>query len=285
MAKLKTIKPLVSKMAPTFRRKEQSERVRLRERDENTDWRGWYKLKRWRDLREQVLIRDRYICQRTGVLLSGKHPAPNSPVADHIKPHRGDPSLFWNIDNIHAVSKEWHDSIKQAIEKADQAASFHPSWLRPSIVPLTIVCGPPASGKSTYVRNHAAPGDLVIDLDVIASEISGEPLHGWNSDTWLNAALYRRNDLLGSLSRPSRHKAAWFIVSEPKARHRDWWQQMLKPARMVMIEADERQCLANAARDPDRDLSRTEAIVTTWWAQYERRLGEVRIVANPAGGG
>lgn len=277
MPKLTTIKPLVTKLAPVLRSREHAQRLRLRERDENIEWRGWYKLKRWRDMREQVLVRDFYVCQRTGVRLNGKYPAPDSPVADHIKPHRGNPELFWNIDNIQAVSKEWHDSVKQALENADKIAAFHPKWLKPSIIPLTIVCGPPASGKSTYVRNHAAPNDLVIDLDVIASEMSGEPLHGWNPDEWLNAALYRRNDLLGRLSRASRYNAAWFIVSEPKAHRRDWWQQTLKPQRIIVIEADERQCLANAAKDGDRDMNRADASITKWWVEYDRRIGDERV--------
>ena len=76
-----------------------------------------YNNKRWRSLRLQIFIRDNYICQQTGVLLSGKYPAPNSPVADHIIKHDGDEELFWDIDNIQSVSKQYHDSIKQSIEK------------------------------------------------------------------------------------------------------------------------------------------------------------------------
>ncbi|MBB5704300.1 5-methylcytosine-specific restriction endonuclease McrA [Ochrobactrum daejeonense] len=275
MAKIKTLKPLVSTMKPrlTVDRKQQ-EAVRLRERDQNTEWRAWYKTSKWQRLREQVLVRDGYKCQRTGVLLIGKHPAPNSPVVDHIKPHRGDAALFWDMDNLQSVSKEYHDSIKQAQERADKVAAIHPKWLQPSFIPLTIVCGPAGSGKSTYVARNKGPFDLVIDLDVIASEISGEPTHGWDRDKWLNAALYRRNDMLGSLSRPSNHRAAWFIVAEPKAKHRDWWQQTLKPEAIIVLEVDEPTCMAQASRDPDRDMARTEQAITNWWANYEPRIGD-----------
>jgi hypothetical protein len=277
MAKLKTLKPLVSKLPPRIGRP-QAEKIRLREREQTVDWRKWYSTERWQRLRQQVLVRDLYTCQQTGVLLAGKHPAPNSPVVDHVKPHRGDPDLFWSIDNLQAVSKAYHDSIKQAIEHADKVAAIHPKWLKPAVIPLTIVCGPPASGKSTYVRDHAATFDLVIDLDVIAAQISGEPLHGWDRDRWLNAALYRRNEMLASLSRPSHCKAAWFIVSEPKARHRQWWQDTLKPQRIIVMEADELRCMANAAKDGDRDMNRTETAIMTWWANYEPRVGEARAV-------
>ena len=57
------------------------------------------------------------MCQRTGTLCIGTYPAPNSPVADHIKPHRGDAVLFWDPANIHTVTKKYHDSEKQRLEQ------------------------------------------------------------------------------------------------------------------------------------------------------------------------
>ncbi|MEP3779076.1 MAG: hypothetical protein ABJM82_18830, partial [Shimia thalassica] len=90
---------------------------RSRQRDAVQTWRAWYKTSRWQKLRLSVFKRDGYICQKTGVALIGKHPEPNSPVADHKKPHRGDPELFWNPENIEAVSKAYHDKQKQSAEK------------------------------------------------------------------------------------------------------------------------------------------------------------------------
>jgi 5-methylcytosine-specific restriction protein A len=79
--------------------------------------RGWYKSKRWQALREQVLVRDLYTCQRTGVLLTGKAPAPDSPIVHHRIPHKGNEQLFWDINNLTLVSKAWHDSEAQAEER------------------------------------------------------------------------------------------------------------------------------------------------------------------------
>ena len=81
-------------------------------------WRRWYSSKRWRDLRTFVFRRDGYRCRQTGALCSGVAPAPNSPVADHIRPHRGDPKLFWDPNNIQTVTKAWHDREKQTQERA-----------------------------------------------------------------------------------------------------------------------------------------------------------------------
>jgi len=37
-------------------------------------------------------------------------------VVDHIVPHRGDPKLFWAIDNVQPLCKLHHDSTKQREE-------------------------------------------------------------------------------------------------------------------------------------------------------------------------
>ncbi|MDC8446445.1 MAG: HNH endonuclease [Nitrosomonas sp.] len=39
-------------------------------------------------------------------------------VVDHIIPHRGDMSLFWDSDNWQSLCKQCHDSIKQQQEKS-----------------------------------------------------------------------------------------------------------------------------------------------------------------------
>jgi hypothetical protein len=40
-------------------------------------------------------------------------------------------------------------------------------------VPLTVVVGPPAGGKSTWVMERAKPGDVVIDFDRLAVALTG----------------------------------------------------------------------------------------------------------------
>jgi 5-methylcytosine-specific restriction endonuclease McrA len=93
---------------------------RNRKRDAAQHWRAWYKTARWQRLRRSVLERDNWTCVQSGVLLVGKHPAANSPVVDHIRPHHGDPSLFWDEGNLQTVSKGWHDKVKQALEARDR---------------------------------------------------------------------------------------------------------------------------------------------------------------------
>ena len=118
MGRLKSMPPRLATMAPRIGSVPVDERARSRQRDADQSWRAWYKTARWQKLRRQVLLRDLFTCKQTGVILVGKHPAPDSPVVDHIKPHRGDERLFWDAANLQTVSKAFHDSEKQKQERA-----------------------------------------------------------------------------------------------------------------------------------------------------------------------
>lgn len=123
MARLTTLKPRLTALPPRLgaapaSSREEAEADRMKRRDRDQVSRDWYYSRRWKNLRKAVWLRDVYTCQKTGVICVGKYPAGNSPVADHIIPHRGDPRLFWEISNIQTVSKEYHDSQKQREERA-----------------------------------------------------------------------------------------------------------------------------------------------------------------------
>lgn len=81
-------------------------------------WKAWYKTGRWRALRQSVLVRDNYTCQRTGVICGGRYPAGDSPVVNHKVPHRGSEALFWDPDNLETVAKAFHDREIQREEQA-----------------------------------------------------------------------------------------------------------------------------------------------------------------------
>lgn len=101
-----------------FASKQEAERARFRHRNKTRMSRRWYNSERWRVLRLAILERDSYICQATGILLCGRAREANSPIVDHRVPHRDDPALFWDPDNLWAVSKAWHDKEKQRLERA-----------------------------------------------------------------------------------------------------------------------------------------------------------------------
>jgi 5-methylcytosine-specific restriction protein A len=165
---------------------------------------------------------------------------------------------------------------RTAKDQAFGKMQWRPEWLRQSTIPLTIVCGPPASGKSSYVARHAQPGDLVIDLDVIASRLSGQSLHGWDRGQWLVPAIRARNEMLGDICRPTRQwPRAWLIVSEAKAELRQWWADKLVPHKIVVLETPASVCIERVRKDAERKRDSNFETIARWWEAYTRRNGDV----------
>lgn len=284
MGRLKALKPRLS-AAPSRLHRATDERSLDRRRLADTETRRLHKTARWQRLRWSILVRDLFTCQICGRIEGDT----SQLVCDHVEPHRGDVEKFW-AGPFQALCKPCHDGQKQKEEIAARAAgldvyggkpaSYRPDWLRPSVIPLTIVCGPPASGKTHYVRGHGSVADQVIDLDYIVADMLGQSVkHQWDRGRWLDIALRKRNAMLGELSKQPAWPAAWLIVAEPKAEHRAWWAQTMKPRAIIVIEADEQTCMAQAARDADRDQHHTMLMVRRWWSDYTRRSGDQVVTA------
>lgn len=85
-----------------------------------------YGTTKWGQLRRYIWQRDQYVCKwhGCGKLLIGKAPSPNSPIAHHIKPHRGNATLFWDAANIMTVCKECHDGAVQRYERTGRIGGY-----------------------------------------------------------------------------------------------------------------------------------------------------------------
>ena len=71
-----------------------------------------YHTKQWREhLRPMVLLRDGYQCQRCGVSLTKGRTRDTDAVVNHKTPHKGNPDLFADPNNLEAVCKRCHDVV------------------------------------------------------------------------------------------------------------------------------------------------------------------------------
>lgn len=267
-------------------------------------WRNWYSLARWKRLRIAVFTRDLYTCQmETCGRLEGNT---SLLVADHVIPHRGDPALFWDEGNVQTLCKPCHDKVKQREERLGRSIDgighnggppllsggmARPAWFRRVHVPLTIVCGPPGAGKSTYVRDRASFNDRVICFDEIAERVVGrsgaERPQASLTVSQIADVLRVRNEALGDLMRRSSRSewaSAWLILTEPKAEHRTWWADTLG-AEIVVLATPADECRRRIARDAaagDVRGSDAQRFVDAWWSDYQPAACDQ--LASPPGG-
>jgi predicted kinase len=255
---------------------------------------NFYTNSAWRRMRLTALRRDHFRCTVCGVYVGGKG---NSRV-DHIQTRREHPELELELSNLrtfcalHDNQRHWEkgggsprgcgpDGWPTARDMDRQAAVpgggrgllAHPAGLKPSTVPLVVVTGAPASGKSTWVETCRGPDDLIIDLDEIGSQMAGCAVgHHWPREL-LERALRQRNALLAALGQAGcTWPRAWFIVSEPLPRWREWWEATLEPERIVVMDTPMSECVRRAKGDRER-----VAVIMRHFAQYRPRVGDTLV--------
>lgn len=127
-----------------------------------------------------------------------------------------------------------------------------PRDLQPAVCRLHIVCGSPGSGKSTFVQRNKSPGDEVIDLDEIISELSGQAMFQADKAAWMAPALESRNKRLRLLSSGDPARVVWFIVSAAGIEHREWWTRELRPVQLHLMRTPFHECEARIRSDQRR---------------------------------
>lgn len=82
---------------------------------------------------------------------------------------------------------------------------------------LHVVTGPPASGKSTFVREHATPGAIRIDFDLMANTLAGlEPANHEHGPAVKKVALAARKAAIDkALEVAADGHEVWIIHSRP----------------------------------------------------------------------
>src|SRR5690606_21260798 len=122
---------------------------------------------RWLQARNhRIKTRDMWTCQACKRVT-------DTLEVDHIVPLAI--SLDDTDENLQCLCLDCHP-LKTAAESRSRT-SYAPEWLPPPLVPVVVVCGPPASGKSTYVAERATDADLVLDADAIACRMTGKPIY------------------------------------------------------------------------------------------------------------
>ena len=212
----------------------------------------------WRKLRDQIMRRDSGLCQPC----LKQNRTTLAHAVDHVVPKEQGGTDDEN--NLQSICRDCH-THKTAFEQTEGKASAYPKWLPKPTIPVIVVCGPPGSGKSTYVGQNANDSDLIIDLDVIASQLANKPLYHATFDERMSA-IRVRNKLLASLGGKTSYRKCWLIATANSEEKREFWKSTLN-AQIVVLAVDKRTCIDRVMCDELRPLSarlRARDVILQW---------------------
>lgn len=193
----------------------------------------------------------------------------------------GDPEVSLNPDKLQWLCKDCHfkahrEAIMAGFEKRrnekilTNGIYFSPDG-QPTPQRVVIVWGPPAGGKTTYIRQHMDPTDLVVDLDLIRQAITMGSRDS-RSNNLLGLALSIREQLFCLIEARDPAvdcKTVWVAATLPGRGAREELAKRLG-ADLVFVGGSFDDCIKAAMADPDRqDKLLHREIIERWFEQYE----------------
>lgn len=110
---------------------------------------------------------------------------------------------------------------------------------------ITLVTGPPCSGKSTYVRQRCTPTDVVLDFDLIAVSLGSDRM--WRHHPEIaEQAEYLMSVYIARLA--AEPQSAWVVRCLPERSAREQLAQWLK-ATVVLLDPGIDVCIRRAKAD------------------------------------
>lgn len=139
---------------------------------------------------------------------------------------------------------------------------------------LYVVTGPPGAGKSSYIRAHAKPCDIVIDLDLMALAMAGPGADHHNHTPALLRVVHRaRQAAIHEAEHVMASVDVYLIHTMPQAKARARYKRL--GAKVITIDPGE-----TVVRQRVRDMRQPamEAVVTRWYRDH--RKGGTRAVTR-----
>lgn len=233
-----------------------------------------YSSKRWVSKRDYIFQKRFGICERCG------RPGEEVHHKIYLTPENiYDPEIVYGEDNLELLCRDCHfdehrktnplgDNFKRRVRLTNNGVYFDAAG-NPQPVKRWLVCGAPASGKTTYVMEHMDHGDLVIDFDLIGQALSLQSKDGLPDNLVETVASVR--DHLYQLVETEKVDARniWIIASLPKQNERELIAERLKAA-IIAIDVDYETCQGRAMLDDSRkDKELQKQIITRYFRNHK----------------
>lgn len=169
---------------------------------------------------------------------------------------------------LEPLVQELKPAVQDRVKDTAYGDLARPERLPKPACRVCLICGPPASGKSTFVKANAGQDDIVIDLDTIARE------YGMSRDRPSEAItmlLLDRNERLAALASEPPERTAWVIMGGAGVELRQWWCNALgvEPDHLVVLTPPQEELYRRIMCDMDRrDVQHLHMrLVDKWFAQ------------------
>lgn len=218
----------------------------------------FYHSQEWRRLVdvlriERVNADGELICACCGKPISRKYDC----IGHHIEPLTEQNyrlvEIALNPDNIALVHHRCHNKIHDRLGLTYTKQVY-------------LVYGSPMSGKTTWVKNNANPGDLIVDMDSIWKCISGQPRYT-KPNRLKQIAFAVRDDLIDMVrTRRGNWLNAYLIGGYPLISERERLIRSLG-AREVFIDTPQDVCMERLKKS-ERNTPEYKKYIADWWGKF-----------------
>ena len=193
------------------------------------------------------------VCSHCGLPIVKKYDCIGHHIIELTEENYTDYNISLNPVNIQLVHHKCHNIIHDKLGYSQRQ--------------VFIVYGSPLAGKSTWVANNMAEGDLIIDMDNIWQCVSG--CDRYTKPNRLKSVVFSvRDNLLESVKyRRGKWLNAYIIGGYPYQAERERLIDSLG-AREVFIDIPYEECVKRLERCEDRDKRVWEQYISDWWLQY-----------------
>jgi predicted ABC-type ATPase len=135
---------------------------------------------------------------------------------------------------------------------------------------ITVVTGPPGSGKSTFIKDQAKPGDVVIDMDDLANVLwvpLSDDLHDYPPHIRHLAQVVRLKAIRQAIKLSQVHGRmnVWIVDTDPPVDRRAEYRAV--NARIVPLDPGQAVCLERVKKRNPGSWRRLEEVIRQFYVK------------------
>jgi hypothetical protein len=132
---------------------------------------------------------------------------------------------------------------------------------------IEIVTGPPCGGKSTYIKERAKPGDIIIDMDILALALTTEGTEPFTySDRVRQVAFRARSAAVSealSVAQGERYQNVYIIHTDPNPDQRAYYRAF--GGRFVECDPGKEVCLERVLLRPKQNQAISKKFINEYY--------------------